>query len=138
QCAPVARPERPPGRGRRLPVGLHEQRELHAGVRAPLRHGADRNAAAGERQAQRRLTAPGAPGLRRQPAFDIHVGSTRRTARSSESRSSAAATAMPASIAKKTAWLVWLHSMPTSPAERLPAKIARYQAATVVAPSRGG
>ncbi len=39
---------------------------------------------------------------------------------------------------KKPAWLAELHSVPTTPASRLPLKTARNQAATVVAPSRGG
>ena len=43
--------------------------------------------------------------------------------------------AMSVRNAKNCAWLVLLHSMPTAPADRLPMKIARNQASTVVAPN---
>ncbi len=42
------------------------------------------------------------------------------------------------SMAKNAPWLMSLHKVPTNPAARLPLKIARNQAATVVAPIVGG
>ena len=43
-----------------------------------------------------------------------------------------------ARVMKKAVGCSWLYQDPMYPAVRLPLKIARYQAATVVAPSRGG
>src|SRR5678815_3887585 len=53
-------------------------------------------------------------------------------------KAAAAAAAISASTTKKAAWLIAVHSIPTTPPSKLPAKLARNQAATVVALSPGG
>ena len=56
-----------------------------------------------------------------------------RIGRSSRHSNAAAATARPASTRKNPEWLALDHSAPTSPASRLPLKMARNHDATVVA-----
>src|SRR3546814_8741095 len=57
---------------------------------------------------------------------------------SSRPNSAAATTANAASSRKKAGWPTDDQSIPTTPASRLPLKIARNHDATVVAPRRGG
>src|SRR3546814_17923259 len=61
-----------------------------------------------------------------------------RIGRSSHHNSAAATTANAASSRKKAGWPTFDQSIPTTPASRLPLKIARNHDATVVAPRRGG
>ena len=57
--------------------------------------------------------------------------------RSSASNKAPATAATSASSAKNPAWLMRDHNAPTAPAARLPLKVAKNQAASVVAPRAG-
>src|SRR5690606_19495128 len=108
---------------------------------------ADQQVVALRRHLGRRRRAAGGKGQRKQGKRQAWHGrdsfaraghGSERIGRSSRHSRAAAMTASAASNRKNAGWLAFDHSVPTTPASRLPLKMARNQDATVVAPSRGG